>query len=252
MPPLNPILKIDIPISPSRNVLLETETKIDLPPLNKIDIPISSSRNVLLVTETKIDLPPLNISPSKNVLLANETKSIRKQQNFTGNKDTDFIIIDQLDDESLLSLCQTNKYLANICNDEKFWEKRFKLKNDLYHIKIKPSDISWKNYYIEVLANKNNIYINSRKNGRQLYIGESPVIPEDSLIYSHVEKPKRLSKVFYAIINKKGELLSKLYTNAAEIKKFYKDNFLKEYGALGNKLLLTGINEKWVVENIYK
>ena len=42
----------------------------------------------------------------------------------TSIKDVDLLIMEKLDDRSLLSLCQTNKNARRICDDENFWMKR--------------------------------------------------------------------------------------------------------------------------------
>ena len=36
----------------------------------------------------------------------------------TGNKDADFIILMKLDDRELGLVCQANKYVRSLCNDE--------------------------------------------------------------------------------------------------------------------------------------
>jgi hypothetical protein len=190
--------------------------------------------------------PTIKISSKED-----KNEDLEKRQKFTGNKDIDWVIINSLDDKSLFSLCGTNKYLSSLC-DESFWEKRAKERLDDYAIRMKEKDVSWKEYYMKTINNKFNIYQDSRRPGRQLYIGESPIIPADPLIYSHVEKPSRKSKNFYAIIDKKSiNLYSKLYTNVSKVKQFYKEN-LKSYGKLGEVMWITIIVEKWVVENRYK
>lgn len=173
-------------------------------------------------------------------------KSKEVQQKFTGNKDTDWLIINSLDDDSLVSLCSTNKYFRSLCN-EAFWEKRARERLDDYAIRMKDKDISWKEYYLKTIKNKFNIYLNSRKTFHSLYIGESPVIPEDPLIHSHVEKPKRLSKVFYALIDDKKNLFSKLFTNRAHAIKLWRDS----KGQLDDYYVTT-ISDKRVIEDMYK
>lgn len=59
----------------------------------------------------------------------------------TGNKDLDFLILNNLDDKDLLNFCLTKN---NIC-DEEFWKKRTYSKfKDI----CKPSDKTWKQYYL--------------------------------------------------------------------------------------------------------
>ena len=43
---------------------------------------------------------------------------------FTGNRDTDLLVLQLLDDKNLASICQTNSYLRNLCKDENFWRNR--------------------------------------------------------------------------------------------------------------------------------
>ena len=42
----------------------------------------------------------------------------------TKNKDTDIIILQQLNDYELGKVCSVNKYVNSICNDDKFWLNR--------------------------------------------------------------------------------------------------------------------------------
>src|SRR5665647_265046 len=40
---------------------------------------------------------------------------------FTGQKDTDLIILHSLNDQDLGHFCSTNKYIKTICDDDLFW-----------------------------------------------------------------------------------------------------------------------------------
>lgn len=42
----------------------------------------------------------------------------------TGNKDVDVLILNQLEDHELGAICQVNKYINSLCNDENFWLNR--------------------------------------------------------------------------------------------------------------------------------
>jgi hypothetical protein len=58
----------------------------------------------------------------------------------TGNKDTDFLILNRLTDHELTKVCQVNRYIRSICNDDKFWVIRthniFNLTiDDIYRMK---------------------------------------------------------------------------------------------------------------------
>ena len=42
----------------------------------------------------------------------------------SGNKDTDLLILQELDDRSLMNTCVLNSYFASLCKDENFWMNR--------------------------------------------------------------------------------------------------------------------------------
>ena len=71
----------------------------------------------------------------------------------TGNKDTDILIINKLNDYELGKVCQANRHVNAICNDETFWRIRIYEK---YGNRLKEFDVdiskyrktSWKDYYI--------------------------------------------------------------------------------------------------------
>ena len=42
----------------------------------------------------------------------------------SGNKETDFLILMQLTDYELTKVCQVNKYVNKLCNDDNFWRNR--------------------------------------------------------------------------------------------------------------------------------
>ena len=56
---------------------------------------------------------------NKNRLPPKEGKNI-----LTGNKDTDFLILQQLSDKDLEKVCIANKYVNTLCGDNNFWFNR--------------------------------------------------------------------------------------------------------------------------------
>lgn len=73
---------------------------------------------------------------------------------FTGNKATDIIILEKLNDNDLISVCSTNKYLNDLCNTEYFWMNRTLAKfpflgtgEEIVNRYI-PEGVGWKEYYI--------------------------------------------------------------------------------------------------------
>ena len=66
----------------------------------------------------------------------------------TGFRDPDLLILEQLDDRSLLSLCSVDKYTNTLCKNEDFWNKRF-IKT--YGNYIKPTLTKWRELYLKVV-----------------------------------------------------------------------------------------------------
>ena len=72
----------------------------------------------------------------------------------TGHKATDIIILGKLNDIDLLSVCGTNKYLNDLCNNEFFWMNRTLTKFPFLGtgkeivMNYIPSGVGWKEYYI--------------------------------------------------------------------------------------------------------
>ena len=73
---------------------------------------------------------------------------------FTGNKATDIIILEKLNDNDLISVCSTNKYLNDLCNTESFWMNRtlskfpFLGSGEEIARRYIPEGVGWKEYYI--------------------------------------------------------------------------------------------------------
>ena len=53
------------------------------------------------------------------------------ERKFTGNKDVDYMILKQLDDEDLFNTCISNQHLNQLCSNESFWEERYLRKFNL-------------------------------------------------------------------------------------------------------------------------
>lgn len=71
-------------------------------------------------------------------------------RNFTGIKDVDKLIMEKLDDRSLLSTCIASEY-CNKLADEAFFKRRTLQKYPSYTIYINPRNASWKDFYLNVV-----------------------------------------------------------------------------------------------------
>lgn len=67
---------------------------------------------------------------------------------FTSIKDIDQSIIEELDIESLITLCQTNKQAFQLCQNNQLWINKFKSNNIIIRSSFRPkSSMDWINYY---------------------------------------------------------------------------------------------------------
>lgn len=110
---------------------------------------------------------------------------------FTGVRDLDIKIMNDLSDEDLHHFCQTNVQINNICNDDKFWQRR------LYQ-RFGPVPLgdynSWKELYIYYMINQ--------KYGK--YLGTVKTIA--------IEKPSLVTPgEYYDWLNKYFKLIDLLY-----------------------------------------
>ena len=105
----------------------------------------------------------------------------------------------------------------------------------------KKLDINSQEYrdIVEKLLNKTffNIYKDSRR-VETYYIGDSPIIQEDSIVYPKVTKPIIKKQVYYGLV--KDNKLSHL-NNMEEIRKQKTKEHISVY-----------VYEKYIVENFYK
>ena len=75
-----------------------------------------------------------------------------KKAGLTGNKDTDYIILNQLEDYELTQVCQVNKYVNSLCDDEMFWNARI-----LKHYPIPDDIVNMKKFLL--FTNYRDLYI---------------------------------------------------------------------------------------------
>ena len=76
----------------------------------------------------------------------------------TGNKDIDRKILNELEDEDLVNVCQTNKKAQLLCNDQVFWMNRVFLRFGYVGgniLRKNKKDRSWSEYYIKDLRKIN-------------------------------------------------------------------------------------------------
>lgn len=112
------------------------------------------------ISSTKINLPPLySASPLKS-------------QAFTGNKDADMIILQNLDDYDLGRVCNVNKYTRDLCRNENFWMnrmlKRFgQFDSDISALRDRLK-LTWKQLYVKTVDMLEKIY-NGEKLGFMMF-----------------------------------------------------------------------------------
>lgn len=70
--------------------------------------------------------------------------------NFTGIKDTDLLILQQLDDPSLMNVCVVNKYVASLCDNENFWMNRIIKVQSKDALQLKKINQTYKELYFHI------------------------------------------------------------------------------------------------------
>jgi hypothetical protein len=69
-------------------------------------------------------------------------------EKFLTGRDTDLVILENLNDRDLLTTCLVNKSANRLCKDDNFWRNRFIRKWGEHE---KPKNKSWKFYYLLII-----------------------------------------------------------------------------------------------------
>ena len=104
-----------------------------------------------------------------------------------GQKDTNLMIMEKLDDRSLLKLCLTDKNAAELCRNEPFWRRRYLSRFGERAAKHKPTNRTWKDNYLKTLVDLGRFEDNPN---RFLEHIEWSGKPETSWFYPNREKPE--------------------------------------------------------------
>ena len=77
---------------------------------------------------------------------------IQERNKLTGIRDLDYMILNQLSDKDLYAVCQVNKEVNKLCNDDRYWQQRvkhvFELSNeDMNKYKNMMEIDTWKEFY---------------------------------------------------------------------------------------------------------
>ena len=139
----------------------------------------------LLGKEVKFeDAPQIEIRKSPSIASASSSSSKKSPQNqevlkigITGDKNTDFIVLSNLNDYDLANICRVNKYTRDLCQSENFWMnrtiKRFsQFSSDIKADRIK-LNLTWKKFYVKLVDILERLY--SNKDIRSLFtVGGGP------------------------------------------------------------------------------
>lgn len=95
------------------------------------------------------------VSKSLCNLLSNKVIDNKELRTFTGLPQADILILNELSDKDLISVCSANKYLNDLCNNESFWLNKVlnkysgKLGSGIdIKNKYMPEGTTWKEYYL--------------------------------------------------------------------------------------------------------
>lgn len=106
------------------------------------------------------NLKPMNLKPMnlKPLLRGNKNTELTSNSPLSGNKNTDLMILSELNDRDLLNTCLIkNKYINGLCNNDTFWRNRFVKYFTLKSSKYKPKNRTWKNHYLRVISDLDNV-----------------------------------------------------------------------------------------------
>ena len=83
----------------------------------------------------------------------------------TGNKDIDFVILNELSDYELTQVCQVNKYVNSLCQDKFLWINRLiqVLKIDIETIRAAEEFESYKELYTYLRKEYNKFFLERKK-----------------------------------------------------------------------------------------
>lgn len=111
----------------------------------------------------------------------------------SGHKDTDFIILQQLNDNELGRVCQANKYVNQLCQDQNFWLKRI-----LHTFKLNGEEVQkMKNFF--AFENYRDLYI---------YLKEFPtILTRGGFATTHIDRDETIE--FF----KKEELINQIFND---------------------------------------
>jgi len=79
------------------------------------------------------------------------TSKAPKEKLLTGQKDPNLVILDKLDDKSLISFCLVNKAANELCSNDDFWRNRFIRKAGEESLQYKSPEKTWKQFYLQIL-----------------------------------------------------------------------------------------------------
>ncbi len=136
----------------------------------------------------------------------------------SGNKDVDRKILNNLEDEDLVNVCQTNKKAQSLCNDQVFWMNRVFLKfgyvgGDI--LRKHKNNRTWSEYYIKDLRKIN------PTNAQEYLISGSKSGKLDHVIISLSNGANIHAKNDYALIEASYhgqiEVVKYLVSNGADI-----------------------------------
>ena len=69
----------------------------------------------------------------------------------TGQKNADLLILDILDDKSLINFCLVNKDANRLCSIDSFWINRLVRKYGQESLQFKSPERTWKQFYLLIL-----------------------------------------------------------------------------------------------------
>jgi len=143
---------------------------------------------------------------------------------FTGLKDTDLLILMELEDKELFEVCSLNKYLRSLCNNDYFWYNRIVKKYGEKEIEVakQKNNSTWKKYYIHLIKSNLKLWFDRSKN---FYLSQKKLHNGDVLLGEYVIIPKFGTKLYAFVPFDHNRIFEEnpvfVFTDKKELQKYF-------------------------------
>jgi hypothetical protein len=198
-----------------------TNTKLKLPPLNSSPIPKEQIQ--IHRVHRANTLPPISDLKMSNISFLLNPIISKKVGTFTGLKDTDLLILMELNDNDLFKVCSINKYLNSLCNNEYFWYNRI-VKKYGEDVAKQTNKNTWKKYYIFLIKSNIKLYFDRHN---FFYLSSKKLNQGDIVLDEKIIIPRFSPKYYVFIYGVRILNNTPVFTDKKELEKYFKTKNIK-------------------------